>query len=76
MKLDISILQGVCEQIATEIDAVVTIFGTRGTVIASPKTSRVGTIHEGAARITAGDIDSFSVTAEEAARRTRWSRRT
>jgi PAS domain S-box-containing protein len=68
MKLEVSILQVICEQIAAEIDAVVTIFGARGTVIASSKASRIGAIHEGAARIMAGDIDSFSVTAEEAAR--------
>jgi sugar diacid utilization regulator len=42
MKLETSILQDICDQIATEIDAVVTIFGSRGKIIASSKRSRIG----------------------------------
>lgn len=68
MKLDGNTLQGICDQIAAEIDAVVTIFGSRGRIIASSKRSRIGAFHEGAARIMAGDIDSISVSADEAAR--------
>ena len=68
MKLETSILQDICDQIATEIDAVVTIFGSRGKIIASSKRSRIGSFHEGAARIMAGELDTFTVTAEEAAR--------
>ena len=68
MKLETSILQDICDQIASEIDAVVTIFGSRGRIIASSKRSRIGSFHEGAARIMAGELDAFTVTAEEAAR--------
>ena len=68
MKLETSILQDICDQIAAEIDAVVTIFGSRGRIIASSKRSRIGSFHEGAARIMAGELDTFTVTAEEAAR--------
>jgi PAS domain S-box-containing protein len=67
MNLETSTLQDICDQIA-EIDAVVTIFGSRGRIIASSKRSRIGSFHEGAARIMAGELDTFTVTAEEAAR--------
>lgn len=68
MKLETSILQAICDQIAAEINVVVTIFGSRGMIIASSMPSRIGAMHEGAARLMAGDMDSFTVTAEEAAR--------
>jgi PAS domain S-box-containing protein len=68
MKLETDILQDICDQIATEIDAVVTIFGSRGRVIASSKRTRIGDFHENAAKIMVGEVDSFSVTAQEAAR--------
>ena len=68
MKLETQILQDVCDQISAEIDAIVTIFGSRGQIIASSKRSRIGTFHEGAAKIMNGDLDSFTVTAEEAAK--------
>src|SRR6516164_1994596 len=67
MKLETSILQDIWDQIATGIDAVVTIFGSRGRIIASSKRSRIGSFHEGAAKIMAGELDTFTVTAEEAA---------
>jgi PAS domain S-box-containing protein len=68
MKLETRLLQDVCEQISAEIDAIVTIFGSRGQIIASSKRSRIGTFHEGAAKVMNGDLDSFTVTAEEAAK--------
>src|SRR5829696_1598239 len=67
MELETGILQDICDQIAAEIDAVVTIFGSRGRVVASSKRERIGSFHERAAKIMAGEIDSVSVTAEEAA---------
>ena len=57
MQLEIGILQDICDQIANEIDAVVTIFGGRGRVIASSKRSRIGDLHENAAKIMVGEID-------------------
>jgi PAS domain S-box-containing protein len=68
MKLETDILQNICDQIATGIDAVVTIFGSGGRIIASSKRSRIGSFHEGAASIMAGEADTFTVSAEEAAR--------
>jgi PAS domain S-box-containing protein len=68
MKLETGILQDICDQIASEIDAVVTIFGSRGRIIASSKLSRIGGFHDGAAKIMAGEFDTFTVTAEDAAR--------
>jgi PAS domain S-box-containing protein len=70
MQLEIGILQDICDQIANEIDAVVTIIGGRGRIIASSKRERIGDLHENGAKIMAGEIDSFNVTAEEAARST------
>jgi len=67
MELETGILQDICDQIAAEIDAVVTIFGSRGRVVASSKRERISSFHERAAKIMAGEIDSVSVTAEEAA---------
>ena len=70
MQLEIGILQDICDQIANEIDAVVTIFGGRGRVIASSKRARIGDLHENAAKIMVGEINSINVTAEEATRST------
>jgi PAS domain S-box-containing protein len=68
MKLETGILQDIGDQIATEIDAVVTIFGCAGRILASSKRSCIGSFHEGAARVMAGELNTFTVTAEEAAR--------
>jgi sugar diacid utilization regulator len=67
MELETGILQEICDQIAAEIDAVVTVFGSRGRVVVSSKRERIGSFHERAAKIMAGEIDSVSVTAQEAA---------
>jgi PAS domain S-box-containing protein len=42
--------------------------GERGRIIASSARERIGDVHDGAARIMSGEIDEYSVTAEEAAR--------
>ena len=68
MKLEAQLLQDVCDQIAAEIDAIVTIIGSRGKIIASSKRSRIGAIHDGAAKIMNGDMESFTVSAEDAAK--------
>jgi PAS domain S-box-containing protein len=61
------ILQGMCDTIANEIQAIVSIMGEGGRIIASSARERIGDIHDGAARIMSGEIDEYSVTAEEAA---------
>jgi PAS domain S-box-containing protein len=68
--LDVDLLQDVCDRISPEINAVVTIFKSRGEVVASSLRSRIGHFHEGAARIMAGEVDFYAVDAEEAARST------
>jgi PAS domain S-box-containing protein len=62
------ILQDMCDTIADEIQAIVSIMGERGRIIASSARERIGDVHDGAARIMSGEIDEYSVTAEEAAR--------
>ena len=62
------ILQHMCDTIANEIQAIVSIMGEGGRIIASSARERIGDVHEGAARIMSGEIDEYSVTAEEAAR--------
>jgi len=68
MKLETKILQDICDQISAEIDAVVTVFGARGKIVASSLKSRIGNTHEGAAKVMNGEIDFFAVTAAEAAK--------
>src|ERR671910_155817 len=67
MSLDLDLLQDVCDRISAEINAVVTVFKSRGEIIASSQRSRIGGFHYGAARIMAGEADSYIVTAEDAA---------
>ena len=62
------ILQEMCDTIANEIQAIVSIMGEGGRIIASSARERIGDVHDGAARIMSGEIDEYSVTAEEAAR--------
>jgi sugar diacid utilization regulator len=62
------ILQELCDTIANEIQAIVSIMGEGGRIIASSARERIGGVHDGAARIMSGEIDEYSVTAEEAAR--------
>src|ERR1700730_13954908 len=61
------ILQDMCDTIADEIQAIVSIMGERGRIIASSARERIGDVHDGAARIMSGEIDEYGVTAEEAA---------
>ena len=62
------ILQEMCDTIANEIQAIVSIMGEGGRIIASSARERIGDVHDGAARIMSSEIDEYSVTAEEAAR--------
>lgn len=67
MLVNRQLLQEICEQIAAEIDAVVSIFGDRGEIVASSKPQRIGEFHDGGAKIMAREADVFEVTAGEAA---------
>ncbi len=66
MPVNSQLLQEICEQIAAEIDAVVSIFAQHGEIIASSRPVRIGDFHEGGAKIMAGEADLFEVTADEA----------
>lgn len=68
MSIDTKLLQEICNQIAGEIDAVVSIFAEKGEIVASSRRNRIGDLHTGGANIMAGEANFFEVTAEEAAR--------
>ena len=70
MSLDVALLQDICDEVAAEIGAIVTISKSRGEIVASSKRSRIGHFHPGVARIMAGDVDFYSVDNEEAAKST------
>lgn len=59
-------LQDVCAEIAARIHCAVSVMGAGGVIVASSIDGRIGKIHEGAARIVAGEIDEFELTAKEA----------
>lgn len=67
MQIETRQLQDICVQIAGEIDAIVSVFGEKGLIIASSKRSRIGDIHAGAARIMAGEVNGLEVSAADAA---------
>jgi len=64
--LDKTQLQQICDQVAEEIDAIVSIFGENGEIICSSKRNRIGTFHAGVAQLMAGEINRYEATAEEA----------
>ncbi len=68
MSIDTKLLLEICDQIAGEIGAVVSIFAEKGEIVASSRRNRIGDFHAGGAKIMAGEANSFEVTAEEAAR--------
>jgi methyl-accepting chemotaxis protein len=65
--IDARLLQEICDQVAGEINAVVTIIAERGEIIASSRRSRIGEIHKLAAAVMAGETNALTVTAAEAA---------
>jgi len=64
--LEIQKLQSICESIAQKIPCQISIMGQNGAVIASSISDRTGQIHSGAAKVVAGEVDSYDVTAEMA----------
>jgi hypothetical protein len=51
MSLDTKLLQEICDQISSEIDAVVSIFAERGEIVASSRRKRIGDFHAGASGV-------------------------
>lgn len=68
MRVDASLLQEICDQIASEIDAIVSIMTAGGQIVASSRRQRIGDVHDGAAKVISGEVDVYEVTAEEAAK--------
>ncbi len=66
--LDLELLQEICEQLAAEIDAIVSILAQRGEIVASSKRQRIGEFHEGGAKVMAGEAEIYEATADDAAR--------
>ena len=63
--LDAAFLQEVCDLVAGELPGVVVSFmGEGGRIVASSARERLGEIHEGAARVMRGEVDTLEVTAE------------
>jgi PAS domain S-box-containing protein len=60
------LLQEICEHMAADTDAVVSVCGSRGRVIASSRMRSIGEFDGGAARIMAGEADIVEVGAEDA----------
>lgn len=67
MSLDLKHLQRICDQVADEIDAIVSIFAAKGEIIASSRRDRIGDLHAGAAELMAGSLNLLEVTPEAAA---------
>lgn len=67
MSLDLKHLQRICDQVADEIDAIVSIFAAKGEIIASSRRDRIGDLHAGAAELMAGSLNLLEVTSEAAA---------
>ena len=65
--IDAQILQEICNNISTEMNAIVSICAQRGEIVASSMPERIGDFHEGGAKIMTGKVDSYEVTADEAA---------
>jgi len=68
---DPAFLQEICDLVAGELPGVIVSFMDHsGRIVASSARERLGDVHEGAARVMRGEIDTFEVTAEMAARST------
>ena len=68
MSVDPQAFQEICLRVASEIDAVVSIFADRGKIVASSRPQRIGAFHDGGAKVMAGEADVYEVTAEDAVR--------
>ena len=66
--IDSILLQEICEQIAAEIDAIVSIFAQHGEIVASSTLERIGKFHEGGEKIMTGEADLYETTADDAAK--------
>ena len=65
--IDTQLLQEICDQLAGEIKAIVTIVAEHGKIVASSRRSRIGDMHQKAAAVMIGESNALAVTKEEAA---------
>ena len=66
--LDADYAQELCDVLSRELGSVVNFMGEGGVIVASSARTRIGDIHETAARIMAGEIDESEVTKWQAFR--------
>jgi len=67
VEFDIRYGQELCDQLAEQLGYICSFMGERGVILASSARERIGSIHDGAARIMRHEVDSIRVTAEQAA---------
>ncbi|MGE5517487.1 MAG: methyl-accepting chemotaxis protein [Bacteroidota bacterium] len=68
VEFDIRFGQELCEVFAAELGLTCSFMGEGGRIVASSARERIGSTHAIAARIMAGEMEEYGVTAEEAAR--------
>ena len=68
MKLETRFAQEICDNISTQIGLTVSFMGEEGMIFASSARDRIGSRHEVAARVMAGEIDHLDVDKAAAAR--------
>ncbi|MGE5475050.1 MAG: methyl-accepting chemotaxis protein [Bacteroidales bacterium] len=68
VEFDIRFGQELCEVFAAELGLTCSFMGEGGRIVASSARERIGSIHAIAARIMAGEMEEYGVTADEAAR--------
>ena len=67
LEIDVIYAQEICEFFSQEIGQVVSVMVKGGEIAASSDKTRIGNIHEMAARILAGEFDEYEVSEQEAA---------
>jgi methyl-accepting chemotaxis protein len=68
VEFDVRFGQELCEVFASELGLTCSFMGEDGVIVASSARERIGAKHAIAARIMAGEMDEYGVTAEEAKR--------
>ncbi|MBN9598186.1 MAG: hypothetical protein J0G28_00770 [Afipia sp.] len=65
--VDLSHTQQICDLVAEKMGFDCSFMGQKGVILASNLRGRIGTVHAAAARVMAGEVDQFEVTADMAA---------
>jgi methyl-accepting chemotaxis protein len=67
VEFDVRFGQELCDLLAGELGFVCSFMGERGVILASSAKERIGSVHDGAARIMRREVDFIRVTSEQAA---------